>query len=145
MGRRRYSPEQKAEALALYAEVGAAEAARQTGIAKGTLQSWAHRTGVATTCNEQRQANVDALKAKWDERRQEMIHEIGAVAQMALARTEQAIATSRSREAKEFATTMAILVDKAQLLSGAATSRTETTVRDHLDREIEHLLESAAA
>lgn len=127
MGRRVYTDEQKAEALALYAEHGAAETARRTGIAKGTIQSWASRTGVATTCNEQRQANVEALKARWAERRAIMVDEIGAVAHMALMRVEQFTAQRNpsGRDAKDFATTMAILVDKAQLLGGDATSRHE--------------------
>lgn len=143
MARRTYTPEQRAEALELYAQHGAVETCRRTGIAKGTLQSWAHRSGVATACNENRRANVEALKAKWDERRIVMVHEIGAVAHMALAQAEEAVALGRGRDAKDFATTMAILVDKAQLLTGAATSRHETVIMDHLDREIESLLQAS--
>ncbi|MGK2947778.1 MAG: transposase [Acidimicrobiales bacterium] len=144
MGRRTYTDEQKAEALALYASHGAAETARLTGVPEGTLQSWAHRSGVATACNENRRANVEALKTKWAERRLVMVHEIGAVAHMALAQAEAAVATGACKDAKDFATTMAILVDKAQLLSGEATSRTESRTTDQLDREIERLLEATS-
>lgn len=136
MARTRYTPEQKAEALALYAEHGAAETARRTGIATGTIQSWASRTGVATACNEQRKANVEALQARWAERRAIMVDEIGVVAHMALAQVEQAVAGGIGRDARDFATTMAILVDKAQLLAGDATERRESkVVRDRLLEE----------
>lgn len=46
MQRQRYSDEQKAEAVALLQAVGPAEAARQLGISKGTISSWASRAGV---------------------------------------------------------------------------------------------------
>lgn len=144
MQRHSYTASEKAHALELYAEHGAAETARMTGIAKGTLQSWAHRSGVRSVATERTQAAVQAMQAQWNERRLVMIHEIGAVAHMALLRTEQSITTARSREAKEFATTMAILVDKAQLLSGDPTARTETVAKDSLDREIERLFEHAS-
>lgn len=145
MARRTYTPEQKAEALTLYAQHGSAEAARITGVAPGTIQSWAHRNGVATACNEQRQANVDALKTKWAERRLEMVDEIGTVAEQALAKAKAMVAAGKGRDAKDFATTMAILVDKAQLLGGDVTNRTESVVSDQLDREIEAMLTKAAA
>jgi len=41
-----YTPEQKTEALQLYAEHGRNEAARQTGIPSGTIASWASRNDV---------------------------------------------------------------------------------------------------
>lgn len=147
MGRRTYTPEQKAEALALYAEIGGAEAARRTGISKGTLQSWAHRAGVHSVATERTEAAVKAMQAQWAERRAVMIDEIGAVAHMALMRAEQCITRENpsGRDAKDFATTMAILIDKAQLLTGDATSRHETVVTDQLDREIAALLAEPAA
>jgi transposase-like protein len=42
----KYTEAEKAEALALVAEVGQGEAARRLGIPHGTLASWAHRAGV---------------------------------------------------------------------------------------------------
>lgn len=137
--RRTYTDEQKAEALALYAEVGPAEASRRTGIASGTIASWASRTAsgdggtLATKRVEHQQANVESLKAKWAERRLVMVDEIGTVAHMALAQVQEAVLTGKGRDAKDFATTMAILVDKAQLLGGDATQRQESRqLRDEL-------------
>ncbi len=138
MARRTYTPEQKADALASYVEHGAAETARRTGIPEGTLVSWAHRNGVQSVATERTQAAVQAMQAKWAERRAVMVDEIGAVAHMALARVEQSIAKENpsGRDAKDFATTMAILVDKAQLLGGDATTRHENReLRDRLLNE----------
>jgi hypothetical protein len=53
-----------------------------------------------------------------------MVHEMGDVAQRALEKVKDCIDAEKGRDAKDYATTMAILVDKAQLLSGGATQRT---------------------
>lgn len=121
----KWTAEQKAEALALYEADGLKTATEATGIPASTIRSLAHRSGVAARCTEQRRANVEATKLLWAERRGVMVEEIGAVAHMALAQTVAALELGKSRDAKDLATTMAILVDKAQLLSGGATSRSE--------------------
>lgn len=126
MTRRSYTDEQKAEALALYAEHGAAETARRTGITSGTIQSWASRSGVATTCNERTAAAVEAAQQQWAERRLAMVHEMGRVAAKALRVAEHNLDEGTTSKAKDAATTMAILVDKAQLLGGDATQRHES-------------------
>lgn len=64
---------------------------------------------------------------RWAERRAVMVEEIGATAHMALQQCVNATAKGYGRDAKDFATTLAILVDKAQLLSGDATSRHDVT------------------
>jgi transposase-like protein len=48
MTRRRYTDEEKAEALRLVAEHGHGEAARRTGINPGTIGSWATRANVSS-------------------------------------------------------------------------------------------------
>lgn len=141
MPRAQYTPQQKADALVLYAQHGAAETARRTGIPEGTLMSWAHRNGVQSLAAEQTRAAVEAAKAKWDERKLKMVHEIGSVAQMALAQAEAAVMDGKGRDAKDFATTMAILVDKAQLLSGAATQRTEVADRPAAEERLAELID----
>lgn len=59
---RKYTPEQEAEAVALLQELGPAEAARRTGIAKGTIASWAHRAGVGS--EEARSQTAAAVEAR---------------------------------------------------------------------------------
>lgn len=129
MARRAYTPEEKANALELYATLGAAETARRTGISQGTLQSWAHRNGVQSVATERTRVAVEAARVRWEERRLAMVHEMGRVATLALTKAEEMLEAGTTSKAKDATTMMAILVDKAQLLSGAATSRTEVTER----------------
>lgn len=123
MARRAYTAEQREEALALYREHGAAEAARRTGVTAGTIRAWASRGDVATERAEHQRAHIEAARLRWEERRTTMAHEIGETASRALDHVTTSIDSGKARDAKDYATTMAILVDKAQLLSGGATSR----------------------
>lgn len=126
MARRTWTDQQKTQALDLYVDHGAAHAEARTGIPAATIRSWAHRNGLAARCNENRRAQVEATKLAWAERRGVMVEEIGAAAHMALAQTVAALEIGRGRDAKDLATTMAILVDKAQLLAGDPTVRQAT-------------------
>lgn len=56
-----------------------------------------------------------------------MADEIGESAEKALTACAEALASGEIRRAKEAALTLAILIDKAQLLSGAETSRAGVT------------------
>lgn len=118
----KWTPEQRAEALELYVELGPAAASARTGIPVGTIASWAHRNGVQTRCIETTAARVEHSRLRWAERRADLAERIGAVAEKALDQTEHAL-DEGDRKAKDFALTMAVLVDKAQLLSGEATAR----------------------
>lgn len=144
--RRSYTDEDKAAALALYAEAGPTAVQDTLGVPKATVTAWAKAAGIGTVRNEQTAAATEAARLDWEKRRLEMTHEIGEVAELALSRVRHIIedrcsvirhtkdgeqyVIAEGAEAKAYATTMAILIDKAQLLSGAATSRTE-----HVDRE----------
>ncbi len=61
---------------------------------------------------------------------------LGEVAAELLERVEKA----EPGEAKALATALAILVDKAELLSGRATERTEAGAAVNMDAEIERLI-----
>lgn len=133
MARRSYTPDEKADALAAYVEHGPREAATMTGIPASTIASWARRGGVQTRCIENASARVRAQQVAWEERRLNLAHEIGATAAMALEATRVNIAAGMVRDAKDAATTMAILVDKAQLLTGNATGHQQHSItRDHV-------------
>jgi hypothetical protein len=120
---KKWTDAQRDEALAIYRVDGPSEAARRTGIPRPTITSWACRNGEASLMRENLMANVLAQQLRWAERRESMVHEMGDVAQKALTKAGEAIDADKLRDAKDAATTMAILVDKAQLLSGGATSR----------------------
>lgn len=129
-----WSPEQRQQALELYRKHGAATAGQQLGIPAGTIRRWASENGERTLRRETSQASIDATKLRWEERRQTLIHDMGRVAQKALQTCEDGLDTGKTRDAQAAATTLAILIDKAQLLSGGATSRPNINPGELLDK-----------
>jgi transposase-like protein len=122
MARRTYTDAERAEALALYESEGPSAVQAKLGIAKATVAGWAKRTGTRTVRNERTAAAVEAARLSWEERRGDLVHRMGEVAERALERADLEVRTGSANDAKNLATTMAILVDKAQLLSGGATT-----------------------
>jgi transposase-like protein len=121
----RYDDTTKARAIALAVELeDVAAAAHDLGLPRQTVHRWLRDAGVTVT-TENREAAVEATKLRWEERRAVMVEEMGEVAQIALQRTRDGLGAGLDgvKAAKDAATTMAILVDKAQLLSGGATGR----------------------
>lgn len=131
MAAKKHTDEQRAEALALYAEHGLAEAHRRTSIAKGTISSWARRTGVQTSApGNMREANEAAAMA-WEQRRLALKDKLGqAVEEFVEAARRVARGAGSAKDAQALMTAAAIGVDKAQLLAGGATARTEVDVSD---------------
>lgn len=128
----RWTPDQRREALELYVELGPSAASEATGIPKGTIGWWAHREGVRTVGAERTAAATEAAALRWAERRANLADEAGAAAALALEQTvhalqgrtdEDTLVLAGARDAKDLALTFAVLVDKAQLLTGEATSR----------------------
>jgi transposase-like protein len=134
-----YPPDLRARALALYADRGGAEAARQTGIPNGTIRSWAHRDGIAAVASQKTRAATEASRLRWEERRLELAHRVGEQAEEALDRVEMEIKSGKAADAKNMATTLAILVDKAQLLTGGSTNRREHIDPEYLKRRAQEL------
>lgn len=68
---RSYTDDQRAEALRLYRDVGAAEAGRRCEIPSATIRSWARRGGVSPErpASEQTRAATDAARRSWAQRR----------------------------------------------------------------------------
>lgn len=118
-----HTPEELDRALAIYREHGAAEASRQSGIKETTIRSAASRKGIAAQRNDNTKAAVEASRLQWEERRTALVHKIGEAAEKALEHVNAELDDGKLRNAKDAATTMAILVDKAQVLSGGATAR----------------------
>lgn len=85
-----YTAQQRQDALEAYVDHGLAEAARRTGVPRGTVSSWATRAGLQTTAAtaSRARARTDAARARWaevsEERRQELagrlLHEVHALA-----------------------------------------------------------------
>lgn len=130
MPRRRYTDAERTAALELYRTDGPTAVQTQMGIHKGTVTRWAKDAGIATVANERNAASLEAQRIAWEERRTTLAHRMGEVAQHALELAETKLNDDKPSSAKDAVTTMAILVDKAQLLTGAATSRSEHVAAD---------------
>lgn len=133
MPRQPWTPEQKAEALALMAQVGKAEASRRTGIPTGTIGAWANRAGVTNADPEGRAAYTAAANMAWAERRAILADMLGETAQKA---AERLLVLLDDPEAKidQVARALAVVVDRASLLAGEATQRVENVATDAAPR-----------
>jgi hypothetical protein len=140
MAHRTYTDTEKSEALTVYEQCGPCHAAEVLGIPKGTIMGWAIEAGVRTRSIENKSAAVKASSLAWEQRRLELAHEMGAAADQALAEARAQLDEHATSKAKDAALTMAIMVDKAQLLTGAATSRTDHTSGATVDDEVAALV-----
>lgn len=123
MAERKYTDTQRDDALALYVEHGACEAARRTGIPQKTISSWAARAGVQSDAPAKTADATAAAAMKWAQRRVDLADELGRVSAVLAAAAEAAAQRDDGRSAQAFMTGAAIGVDKAELLTGRATSR----------------------
>lgn len=148
--RRTYTPAEKAEALALYEAEGPTAVQTQLGISKGTVAGWARKTGTQTRSIENASARIQAQSLGMAERRQALA--IGLMDDIERLRTQlwepcvekkpmvvsdggesgshvEVVEVERDQptfaDQKAIMTTLAIAVDKVQLLTGEATARTE--------------------
>jgi len=124
MARRSYTDDERETALDLYVDHGPAEASRITGIPIQTISTWAVNSGRSELRSEQLSGAVKASKLAWEARRADLSTEIGAVAELALRRCREGL-ESGEISAKDAAVVTAVMVDKAQLLTGGATARSE--------------------
>lgn len=127
MQRTSYTPEQKAAALELLAQVGKAEAARRTGIPAGTIAAWGSRMGVAAPTPEAMRPQVEARQLAWAERKAAIASRFGELADLAVTELAERIRNKTIGD-RELISAVTVLVDRAQLLTGEATSRTESSV-----------------
>lgn len=153
--RRTYTPEQRQEALALYKLHGTAEAARQTGIPKGTIDTWRRRDGVKTSVTKNTREASDRQKETFRERRYNIIHRLYDIAENSIELLEnpkqyQTIGKAEfgvevgkkfgfvpAREKQQEATAIGIMLDKAE--------RLEKQDADNGARETTSLLDKLAA
>lgn len=158
----RWTDEQRTEALELYTEHGAAEAARRTGIPAGTIYSWAHHAGL-TGQSSLAQANgrlasvvdrkarlasdllddAQALRAQLFapavERKAMVVShgkDIGSSVEVVDIERDQPTFAEQTR----IMTSIAIAIDKVQILTGEATERIEHRNLDSIDAEVARLV-----
>lgn len=159
---REYTEEEKASALALYGEVGLAEAWRQTRIPKPTIASWARRAGLPHTDASAKTAQATmAASARADQLRAELRVSLLEKAVDLLGRmdAEHIEFKNSAKEIREvvypiapagavqnYATSVGILIDKYRLEAGEATTRSESReLHDKPDDELRDSVRAAEA
>ncbi len=124
----RWSDEQRTHALdQLRNATPLTDVAKTTGIPKQTLSGWAKAEGLDLNglSEAKTRGAVAAHQRKWAEVRAELADQSGDAARRLLAIISRAIDSgdlgiTSARDAKDAATAMAILIDKAQVLVGDA-------------------------
>ncbi len=169
-----YTDEQKTEAVALYAEHGLAYAAADTGITKTSIRRWAAEADPPVTPPSRADSKTAAATKERLERMEErkqtlaegLMDDIAQLRERMFAPcTERKIVTIAGSvkeqgtwqvaevdrdeptfaEQKSLMTTIAIAVDKVQVLTGGATQRTEHRYESGVDAEIRDLTEALAS
>lgn len=153
--RRSFSPEERSQALRLYAEVGPSEAARRTGIGRSTITSWATRQGIAADApdriaraGEVAKAHRDLRKAELAEKLLEDAHRLreqlwapaqvhhwgttsereGGVVTTSTEFMEQEIAEPTFGDKRSILQALAVAVDKSMALAGEVVGKTGVEV-----------------
>ena len=120
---------------------GVREAARRTGVTKSVVSRWAQAAGIVVAGADQTAAATEAVKLGWAKRKGELTDQAGDMAAVALERFQ---AETNARDAQAHATAFAILVDKAQLLSGGVTSRHEQMGLDRQRERVQAMKDEVA-
>ncbi len=148
-----YSKKARDTALRIYVEEGPAEAAKETGISRTTITTWANREGVTADRTKNTQKATEASAADAAAKREKLKVECRTRALDLLERFNRsheyfvgkdgdrvALDAPQAGDIKDYAIAIGVLIDKAELLDGRATSREEHRNVDQLDREIEQLM-----
>jgi transposase-like protein len=134
--RRRYSDDQRVEALRLYVEVGPAQAGRRLDIPAATIRKWAERSDVPLrqerTCVAA--AAVEGARLTWAQRRADVAQRSGYAAACFLERAIEA----GPRAAADLMRAFKIAVDSAQLLGSGPPD--EEVDQQKVDDELKDLL-----
>lgn len=151
--RQRWPQEIRERALELFVEFGPADAARlmaETGhaVPARTISSWASRAGVAVIADgktgtatpaEARRNRVEAQRLTWEQRTLTIADGVADLVESALAHALAALDHGDVNAAKTAALTMAIAIDKVQLITGRATARTEAASEERITALVDEL------
>jgi hypothetical protein len=123
-----HPPEVRARALALAANVGPNQAGDELGLSPETIKSWQKRLA-AKTHRELARANLVMPVRRglsWPARRTELLGALGELAEESVSAARLAVSEGRSKAASEFSSVASRALDKAALLGGDVTSRSES-------------------
>jgi len=127
---RRWTEEQRQQAQLLAERIGVTKAAKQLGMPYGTVAAMMSRTRNRVQVVERVAPDVAPIlnsgAAEWDGTQQVTAARYGRLVAAQLTVAEELLRQERYREHKDVILASAIATDKAQLLSGHATSRSES-------------------
>lgn len=133
-----HPPEVREEAVRRVVEGDSTKGvARAMNLAQSTVSKWCRDAGVVPTTTKK--LAVEGARLRWEQVRVELAHDMGQSAQKVLAKTMSKVNDDKLREAQSGGILLGILIDKAQLLTGAATSRSEHSPSE-IDAEIKKLV-----
>lgn len=120
--------EVKARAIAICGERGAKAASEETGVPPNTLRSWIRRESIAFPLAPRVEtviAEIDGHRP-WPLRRDAVVAELAKLCEETVQATFAAVRAGNLREAQAGWVSIGIAIDKLQLLSGEATSRSQS-------------------
>jgi hypothetical protein len=123
-----HPPELRARALDLASEYGPNRAADMLDLSPNTLKSWMKRRAAKSHRELTRQGLVMPVRANvpWAARRNELLASLAELAEESVAAARLAVSEGRSKAASEFSSVASRSLDKAALLGGDVTSRSES-------------------
>ena len=158
--KRTYTPEQKAQALTLYASVGLSAAASDMEMPKATIEGWAKAAGIRSDEPKKTKAATETLMARAKEMRAELRVRMLAKCLDLIDRMDAPHVDFKGKDAgsvtypvapaaavQNYATSIGILLDKVRLEAGEATGRVETItdgMNDHEKEALRRVLKEAA-
>jgi transposase-like protein len=138
MTRRTYTDDERAAAIALYVEAGPTAVQRELGVPKGTVTAWAKVAGVGTVRNERMGEAIEAHMLDAKARRAGLVDKLVRVADEAL---DVELAKLAKSDLRDVVGARTRAIHDLQLLTGAATARTETVSSASIDDEVAALAE----
>lgn len=136
MPKRRYTPDERTAALALYAEHGPTAVQDTLGIPKGTVTGWAKAAGIGTVRNERTAAATEAMALDAAARRARLAERLLTVAERAV---DIELTKLAKADLRDLVGARTRAIHDHQLLAGEATARHEHVTVDAVDAEIARL------
>jgi hypothetical protein len=120
------------------ADHGVGRAARELNLSENTIKSWQKRRAAASHRELTRQGLVMPVRKNvpWTSRRAELLAALAELAEESVAAARLAVSEGRSKAASEFSSVASRSLDKAALLGGDVTSRSESrSMSLHVDAD----------
>ncbi|MCP4897339.1 MAG: hypothetical protein GY906_10245 [bacterium] len=141
----KWTDQQKMAALAMYAKHGTAATVEATGIPRRTILRWASDAGIVAQASSEKTSEARAVSSQqateaWGDYREKEALLAGAAASKMRRGIAEASDASNHLLLRARSIAYGIMIDKAELLSGRATSRIEHWAESELDTEIRELM-----